>query len=170
MSPDSDLFKRGMRRLASGVSIVTTYENSERHGMAATSVCSVSADAPALLVCVNRLATTHAVIRRAGFFCVNLLAENDDELARRFSTPLKRESRFDDRQWTTLVTQAPALVGSLASFDCEVVETLDVQSHTVFIGHVKAVELWRENVVPLVYLDGRFDTLRGPRALKDGCA
>ncbi len=167
MTLDADLFKRGMRRLAAGVSLITTYEHGERHGMAATSVCSVSADPPTLLVCVNRTATSHAVIGRAGFFCVNLLAEKDDELARRFSTPADRESRFSGREWTTLVTEAPALVGSLASFDCEVIESVDVDSHTVFIGRVKAIELWHNDIVPLVYLDGRFDTLVGGRQIKD---
>lgn len=161
MSLDSNLFKRGMRRLASGVSIITTAENGERHGMAATSVCSVSADPPTLLVCVNRTATTHAIIARAGFFSVNLLAETDDELARRFSSAADRATRFEGRDWTTLVTQAPALIGALASFDCEVMQKIDVDSHTVFIGRVKAIELWHERIVPLVYLDGRFDTLRG---------
>ena len=167
MIPDGDLFKRGMRRLASGVSIITTAENGERHGMAATSVCSVSADPPTLLVCVNRTATTHAIIGRAGFFCVNFLAESDDDLARRFSSPVDRETRFEGREWTTLATDAPALVDALASFDCEVMQKVEVDSHTVFIGRVKAIELWHERIVPLVYLDGRFDALRGPLGAKD---
>lgn len=166
MMLEPDLFKRGMRRLASGVSIITTVDAGERHGMVATSVCSVSAEPPTLLVCVNRAATSHAAIRRAGFFCVNLLAETDDALARRFSTPVEREQRFGDRQWTTLATSAPALVGALASFDSEVVEAVDVQSHTVFIGRVMAIELWQADFVPLVYHDGRFDTLRGPGQIK----
>jgi flavin reductase len=165
MIPASDLFKRGMRRLAAGVSLITTVDAGERHGMAATSVCSVSADPPTLLVCVNRSTTTNGVIRRAGFFCVNLLAETDDELARRFSTPADRERRFADREWTTLVTGAPALNGALASFDSEVLQAIDVDSHTVFIGRVRAIELWQDGIVPLVYHDGRYDTLRGQ--LKD---
>ena len=163
MMSDAELFRRGMRRLAAGVSIVTTHEAGEPHGMAATSVCSVSAEPPALLVCVNRNATCHQAIRRAGFFCVNLLRENDDELARRFSTPVRREQRFLDRNWKALVTGAPALVGALASFDSEVIESIEAQSHTVFIGRVKAVELWRDDIVPLVYLDGKFDSMRGNR-------
>lgn len=166
MTIGTDLFKRGMRRLASGVSIVTTSEAGERHGMLATSVCSVSAAPPALLVCVNRTATSHAAIHRAGSFCVNLLVETDDELARRFSTPIGRERRFLDRQWTTLTTGAPALMSALASFDCEVSEAVDVQSHTVFIGHVKAIELWQDDMLPLVYLDGRFNSMRDPRQSK----
>jgi flavin reductase len=164
---DIELFKRGMRRLAAGVSIITTAERGERHGLVATSVCSVSVDPPVLLVCVNRAATSHAAIRRAGFFCVNLLGEQDDDLARRFSTPVDRERRFSDRDWVRLVTGAPALPDALASFDCDVIESVDVQSHTIFIGAVKAIELWQQEIVPLVYLDGRFDTVRGGRQTKD---
>lgn len=167
MMPDADLFKRGMRRLAAGVSVVTTCEGGERYGLAATSVCSVSAEPPSLLVCINRSTATHDAILRAGYFCVNLLSESDDELARRFSTPAERERRFLDREWTTLVTGAPALVGALATFDNEVVDAVDVQSHTVFIGRVKAIKLWQPDIASLVYLDGQFDTLRGGRQSKN---
>ena len=160
---DADLFRRGMRRLAAGVSVVTTCEGGERYGLAATSVCSVSAEPPTLLVCVNRATATHDAIGRAGFFCVNLLSESDDELARRFSTPAERARRFLDREWITLTTGAPALVDALASFDNEVVDTVDVQSHTVFFGRVRAVELWQPDIASLVYLDGQFDILRGGR-------
>jgi flavin reductase len=169
MTPDIDLFKRGMRRLASGVSIITTFDGGERHGMVATSVCSVSAEPPALLVCVNRSAASHVAIQRTGFFCVNLLNETDDELARRFSNPVERMRRFDEREWITLATGAPALVGAAASFDCAVMEAVDVQSHTIFIGQVRAIELWRQEHAPLVYHDGRFDTL-GQRQMKGECA
>jgi flavin reductase (DIM6/NTAB) family NADH-FMN oxidoreductase RutF len=48
-----------------------------------------------------------------------------------------------------------------------VIETVDVQSHTIFIGAVKAIELWQQEIVPLVYLDGRFDTVGGGRQTKD---
>ncbi len=164
---DADLFKSGMRRLAAGVSVVTTREGEERHGLVATSVCSVSVEPPTLLVCINRVSASHAAIRRAGFFCINLLRESDDEIARRFTTPAERERRFLDREWTMLATGAPALVGALASFDNEVVEAVEVQSHTVFIGRVKAVELWQPDIASLVYLDGGFDILRSGRQTKN---
>ena len=51
---DPGLFKNGMRRLASGVSLVTTVLDGQRHGLVATSVCAVSAEPPSLLVRVNR--------------------------------------------------------------------------------------------------------------------
>ncbi|AXK82908.1 flavin reductase [Pseudolabrys taiwanensis] len=153
---EAALFKSGMRRLAAGVSIITTTFNGERHGLVATSVCSVSAEPPSLLVCVNQVASSHTAIQQAGIFCVNLLALGDDELAKRFSDPAARATRFADREWTTLATGAPALVGALASFDCEIAATVPSGSHTIFIGNVQAAELWQSEKAPLIYLDGRF--------------
>lgn len=153
---DAALFKSGMRRLAAGVSIITTTLNGERHGLVATSVCSVSVEPPSLLVCVNREASSHAAVQAAGIFCVNLLGQDDGRLAKLFGDPASRALRFANRQWSTLVTGAPTLVGALASFDCEVAATVPSGSHTIFIGNVQAAELWQGERTPLIYLDGRF--------------
>jgi flavin reductase len=155
---DPSLFKSGMRRLASGVSLVTTLHEGQRHGLIATSVCSVSTEPPSLLVCVNRSAMTHAMIHAAGRFCVNLLASSDNETARRFSDPHARDLRFEGRDWTTLLTGAPALVGALASFDCEIATAHRSGSHTIFVGNVIATELWHDDISPLIYVDGRYAT------------
>lgn len=153
---EAALFKSGMRRLAAGVSIVTTAVNGEWQGMVATSVCSVSAEPPSLLVCINAAASSHDAIRAAGFFCVNLLGNADDAIARRFAQPQQREARFADREWSTLVTGAPALVGALASFDCEISAAIPSGSHTIFVGTISAARLWQNEIEPLIYLDGHF--------------
>lgn len=154
---ESALFKAGMRRLASGVSVITTALHSEWYGLVATSVCSVSVEPPSLLVCVNRASSSHDAIHAAGVFCVNLLGQSDDAIATRFGDPQHRHARFANRdEWAVLATGAPALVGALASFDCEIAETVASGSHTIFIGTVRAAELWQNEIVPLIYLDGRF--------------
>jgi flavin reductase len=150
---EAALFKSGMRRLAAGVSIITTAFNGEWQGMVATSVCSVSAEPPSLLVCINAAASSHDAIRAAGFFCVNLLGQADQAVAQSFG---QREARFADREWTALVTGAPALVGALASFDCEISATIPSGSHTIFIGTVSAAKLWQDKIEPLIYIDGQF--------------
>jgi flavin reductase len=158
---DADLFKRGMRRLASGVSIVTTMDETTPQGFVATSVTSVcAAPSPLLLVCVNREVSSHGAIHRSKMFCVNLLSETDAELARLFSSSARRERRFAQCEWRALTTGAPALSVALASFDCEVQTAIDVESHTVFLGKVVAIELSHDAIQPLLYVDGRFDALR----------
>jgi flavin reductase (DIM6/NTAB) family NADH-FMN oxidoreductase RutF len=81
---DTALYKGGMRRLAAGVSIITTEHHGERYGMAATAVTSVSAEPPTLLVCIGRSGSSHEPIRESGRFCVNVLAETDRAVAEGF--------------------------------------------------------------------------------------
>ncbi len=159
--PDADLFKRGMRRLAAGVSIITTMGAEGPQGFAATSVTSVSAEpTPMLLICVNRKVSCHDQILKSGIFCVNVLAEEDVEIAQAFSSPEFREKRFQICEWQPLKSGAPALSNALTSFDCELVQSVEMGSHSIFFGRVLDMRLRDNHVHPLVYIDGRFDGLR----------
>lgn len=158
---DPKQFKLGMRRLASGVSVIATIEDGAPYGFAATAVTSVAAEpTPTLLICVNRTVSCHDVIGRAGVFCVNLLAETDAGIAELFSSPQHRERRFSACEWRTLATGSPALSAAIASFDCAIVEAVPVHSHTVFIANVVDIALREDGALPLLYADGRFDALR----------
>ena len=66
------------------------------------------------------------------------------------------KKRFDAGEWQTMVTGAPALVGSLVSFDCEVRQVVPYQSHTIFVAEIMGIELWASEINPLVYLDGKY--------------
>ena len=161
------LFKQGMRRLASGVSLVTTIRDGVPHGFLATSVSSVSAAPdPCLLVCIDRSTSAHDHIQASGVFCINLLGAGEQGWAEAF-VDRARERRFHDRDWTTLATAAPVLPRALASFDCEVARTVEVNSHTLFIGNVVALALAERDEGPLVYLDGRFRSIGHVRSARD---
>lgn len=164
-------FKQGMRRLAAGVSVITTLDDGQPHGFVATSVTSVAADpTPTLLVCVNRNVSCHDVIDRSGSFCVNLLGEPELELAKAFSSSAHRHMRFSTHEWRALTTGAPALVGALASFDCTLTEKVSVHSHTIFLGAVVAIHLPEGPLHPLIYAGGQFDTLGSRARALQGCA
>jgi flavin reductase len=156
----TEQFRLGMRRLASGVSIVATVDENGPKGFLATSVSSVAIEPrPCLLVCVNRSVSSHDALLRVGFFSVNLLAQNDAEVARRFSSPAYRDQRFDDDQWFPMPTGAPAYCDALANFDCEVATTMAVQTHTILIGRVESVQISGEKTEPLIYFNGSFNPL-----------
>jgi len=156
---DHLLFKNGMRRLASGVSLITTERDGVRHGMACTSVTSVSAEPPTVLVCINKNASSHDHIEASGIFCVNLLSSADRHIASAFSSSADRETRFRNGEWVPLATGAPALLTAEASFDCRVVEKISIHTHTIFVGAVVAAELSKSGMVPLVYHDGTYSTV-----------
>ncbi len=102
-----DEFRHGMRRLTAGVSLVTTSSSGEKFGLIATSVSSLAAEPPSLLVCVNRSASSHDAILQAGYFAVNVLREQHDDLCAQFSSPTRRAERFQSGEWQTLNTARP---------------------------------------------------------------
>lgn len=129
-----------MARFAGAVTIVTTSENDQPIGMVATSVCSLSADPPSLVVCINKGTSAHDPIMRNRTFAVNLLSDEQVLLVRNFMSQ-KGSQRFDQGTWGKLVTGAPVVQGATAVFDCELLESYDGFSHTILIGKILDLRL-----------------------------
>src|SRR6185436_10290526 len=138
-SVDVSQFKTGMRTLAGAVNIITSSQGGRRYGMTATAVCSASAEPPTVLVCINKLATTHGAVMKSKMFCVNVLRAEDWALSTTFSGGQTGESRFKSGKWTHLATGSPVLIDSLVSFDCRVVKKLVHGSHSIFLGQVQQI-------------------------------
>jgi flavin reductase (DIM6/NTAB) family NADH-FMN oxidoreductase RutF len=157
-----------MRNHAGGVTVITTGSLGERTGLTATAVCSLSDNPPSLVACVNRSASAYCMIKETGSFCVNLLAEDQGNIANCFAgrAGLKRESRFTVGLWTHLVTGAPALVDAVANFDCRLVNEQETNTHAIFIGLVQEVRMNKE-AKPLIYVRGTFSAAH-PLFIKSG--
>jgi flavin reductase (DIM6/NTAB) family NADH-FMN oxidoreductase RutF len=133
-------FVAAMGQHVSSVCIITTTHEGQRFGLTATAVSSVCASPPRLMVCVNKSGISHAKIMASGAFCVNVLGEAQERVARSFAGMLGRDTdRFGVGEWHALATGAPALSDAAAAFDCRVAETFDQHSHTIFVGDVVAV-------------------------------
>ena len=154
-------FKQAMRRVSSAVTIVTTRgPGGERRGVTATAVCSLSADPPSLLVCVNRETWVARMAPLSGVFCVNVLARHHQPVAETFAgrTGHAAEERFEVGDWRGAAASAPALEDALAAFDCRLARCVDFASHVILIGEVASVSLGAGDAAPLVYVDGAFGT------------
>ena len=154
---DSGDFREGMRQLAAGVTIVTTSIGDQRIGLTATAVCSLSAEPPMLLACVNREAGAHDPALQSRVFCVNVLSAQHLDLATQFASSERVAERFTTGEWGTLETGAPVLMDALASFDCLLGQTLRAETHTVLTGRVQAVRTDAAQE-PLLYSRGAFGT------------
>ncbi|NNU63236.1 flavin reductase family protein [Ochrobactrum soli] len=158
-NPEQNLttqYKAGMRRLAAGVSLITTGQGDTRAGLIATAVNSVTAEPPTLLICVNQNASAHGIIDVCGNFCVNILPSAYIDIADQFSSSAKRLERFAKGTWQTLQSGAPVLVGALASFDCRVSDRIAYHSHTIFFGEILDVQMADAEMEPLIYLNRHF--------------
>jgi flavin reductase len=160
--PDVTEFKAGMRRLLSGVSLITTTIDGAHYGLVATSVSSLSVEPPSLLVCVNQKASCHDPISESGAFCVSVLAEGHRDLSQLFSSSAMRAARFASGPWHAMATGCPAVEDALAAFDCKVTERLSIHSHTVFVGEVVHTRLLQADLPdPLAYYNGGYVSIAG---------
>ena len=131
-------FRGAMRHLTGGVSVITAGCGRDISGMTVTSVSSLSVDPPALIVSINRGASSWPLLKRYGFFGVNILTADQVDVAERFTGKdgLKGAERFAGAEWTTRASGVPLLVGALAAIDCKVEEIVERHSHAIVIGHV----------------------------------
>ncbi|HEV3052580.1 MAG TPA: flavin reductase family protein, partial [Longimicrobium sp.] len=107
-----------------------------------------------VLVCVDLTSDTHAWLKAAGYFAVNVLEEGRGEtLARRFASG-GAEEKFRGTAWRAERTGAPVLDEALAWMDCRVTAELPGGDHTIFIGEVLAADA-REGT-PLLYYRGGY--------------
>lgn len=155
MSPlTPEEFRRVTGRFATGVSLVTTAHDGEVRAMTANSVTSVSLDPLSLLVCVNREAITHRVLSASAIFCVNVLNEEQEALARACARPDTPEAGLEGVRYRVGLTGAPILEEALAYVDCRVATAFDFGTHTIFIG--QAVDMGSAEGRPLLFYGGKY--------------
>lgn len=160
-APPVEDFKVAMRSLAATVTLVTAGREGNRSGLAVTATCSLSMEPPSMVVCVNQSSNTHDRIVEEGHFAVNLLSDADDhqDLVMLFSDASRvGEEKFASAQWLRIGDSAPLLADTLASIDCKVVNSVQIGTHTLFIGEVRKV-LNHPQMSPLLYANRQFATL-----------
>jgi flavin reductase (DIM6/NTAB) family NADH-FMN oxidoreductase RutF len=149
-------FHSVMRRLAGGVSIITAGRGDEITGMTVTSLTSLSAAPPRLLVSINRQASSFGLIDRHRLFGVNILGSDQQELASRFSDgKLKGKQRFEGISWFSGTAGVPLLDNSLATIECQVEEIIERHSHGIVVGSVLSFDL-SHRLSGLVYWNGQY--------------
>jgi len=159
MGIDHATFRAAMARFPGAVTIITARHGTERRGITATAVCSVSAEPPSLLVCVNRKTGTCAAIHESRVFNVSLLPDPASPLAIRFAGAegVTGEGKFSQGHWIEDARGLPLLDEALIGFSCDVTEMVNAGSHTVFIGEIMEIRL--SEGAPLVYEQSRFHRL-----------
>lgn len=156
--PDSDqvlaAFKSAMRSIAASVTIISTRDGQDRpHGMAASSVISVSMDPPSMLIAVNRSASIHPVIEDTRLFCVNVLSGGQAEIVSLFANSALRDRRFASGEWIRNADGLPYLASAQNAIFCRVDQCFGYGTHTLFVGKVTDIAQGAMSA-PLVWFDG----------------
>ena len=148
-------FREVIGHFASGVTVITALDGSRPRGTTASAVCSLSLEPPMLLVCLNRASATGAAIDLSGHFTVNILSEEQADVAARFARP---GGHFDGLAIATGTHGEPLLAEALATIECRVVERAVGGTHTIFIAEADRAEA-RRAAAPLAYFRGEFGRL-----------
>lgn len=149
------LFRKAMRRLAASVTVVVARGEDGPIGMTATSVTSLTVDPSAVLVCVNRATSLHALLVPTAPLSVNLLAGNQREVAAAFGGGLPHNQRFSVGTWRESASGLPELIDAQANLRCVIDAMLAYGTHSIVIARVLEVKV-SEAVSPLVYHDGAY--------------
>lgn len=150
-------FRGAMRHLTGGVSVITVGCGKDITGMTVTSVSSLAIDPPTLIVSINRGSSSWPLLRRHGFFGVNILTADQLDVAEQFSGKggPKGADRFIGAQWTTGVSGVPLLEGALAAIECEVEDIVERHSHAIVIGRVLELQV-SSRTAALAYWQGQY--------------
>jgi flavin reductase (DIM6/NTAB) family NADH-FMN oxidoreductase RutF len=156
------IFRKSMRLLASGVTIIAASFQGRRSGLTATAVCSLALSPPRILVSINMQGLTYEFVSGSRRMSVNLLAQDQEAMAERFAA--KRAARDEDRfvfgAWTQKGEGAPLLADALAALDCHVTEIIPLDSHAILIGVVEHVQFGARRP-PLIHFEAGYTSLAG---------
>lgn len=159
MNTDPDKLRTVLRRWASGVTVVTTKDGEQLHGMTVSSFASVSLEPPLVLVCLEKSTRTHRLVTSSGLYAVSFLAADQADVSDLFAGRVADEGdRMAEVGHRPAPSGAPVIEDSLGYLDCAVVASHDAGTHTVFIGEVRAAEVLR-SADPLLYYQRKYRQL-----------
>ena len=149
-------FIDAMSVAVTGVNLITTDGRAGRFGVTVSAMCSVSADPPMLLACINRRSPVCSAILSNQVYCVNVLSTRQRNLADSFAgrTNQAKPYDFSSGRWEQCASAVPRLADATSTFDCVLEHAYDAGSHTIFVGRVTAAT--EGNDSPLLYTDRNY--------------
>jgi flavin reductase (DIM6/NTAB) family NADH-FMN oxidoreductase RutF len=162
---DADAYRRLARRWVGSVTVITTQHavtegGSAFDGVTATAFLTISINPPIVLVSIDRKTRAASAVTAAGGFVINLLAQNQEDLSRRFSRPQSERALIP---WDRISAQRdargmPVLNGTIGAYSVDVREVVEAGDHAVVLGDVKQIWLGPEDK-PLLYGDRTYARL-----------
>jgi 3-hydroxy-9,10-secoandrosta-1,3,5(10)-triene-9,17-dione monooxygenase reductase component len=150
------MLRAALGRFATGVTIITCAGlDGTPVGLTANSFSALSLDPPLVLWSLRRVSPSLAAFDAAPHFAVNVLAETQVELSRRFASPVP--DKFAEGAWGAGLGGAPVLAGCAAVFECKVASRQVAGDHVLYIGRV--LRLADLSVAPLLFQGGHYRML-----------
>lgn len=151
MAGNSSATRRAFDLIATNVAVITVADSAGVHGCTANAWAE-ACEPPLLLVTLRRDSATRARIEARRRFAVNLLADDQVMLARRFA---RVNRRFAGVRYQSGPLGQPLLDDVLATFECEVEGQHPFGAMEIVVGRVHDASA-RSEAAPLLFFARRF--------------
>ena len=144
---------KALREISYGLYIVSSIKGNKLNGQIANTVFQVTAEPPAIAVSINKQNLTHEFIQESKVFTVSILLKDTPmKFIGGFGFKSGRElDKFKNVNYKVGVTGAPIILENIMGYlETEVIDSLDVGTHTLFIGKVVEGEILKKGE-PMTY-------------------
>jgi 3-hydroxy-9,10-secoandrosta-1,3,5(10)-triene-9,17-dione monooxygenase reductase component len=149
---DQGEYRAVLGHFASGVALITGMHDGHPAGFTCQSFFSLSLDPPLVAMAPGKSSTSWPRASSSGHLCVNILASDQEGLARAFSQ--SGADKFAGVGWSPAANGAPRLHGALAWIDCEIEEVHEHGDHYLVVARV--LDLESNPGQPLLFYRGGF--------------
>lgn len=157
---DSATFRHVLGHYPTGVCVVTAVDpEGGAVGMVVGSFTSVSLDPPLVAFFPDKKSASWPRIERAGRFCVNVLASDQQDLCNRFAA--KGDDKFVGLAYSLSTNGSPVLGDVVAWIDCNLHAVYEAGDHFIALGEVVELQTVRANK-PLLFFQGKYGEFVGP--------
>jgi flavin reductase (DIM6/NTAB) family NADH-FMN oxidoreductase RutF/rubredoxin len=140
--------------LSYGMCILCSKKNEKFNGCLVNTVFQITPEPPMIAVSVNRENLTHEYITESRVFTVSVLAEETPKLFMgKFGFRTGSDiDKFRHVNYKLGATGAPIILDNTVAFvEAEVIESIDIETHTLFIGKIVACQTIDETGIPMTY-------------------
>jgi flavin reductase (DIM6/NTAB) family NADH-FMN oxidoreductase RutF len=144
---------KALHVISYGLYVIGSRKGDKINAQIGNTVVQVSSEPPIISVCINKENLTHEYIEDSGVFTASILAQETAlNLIGRFGFKSGRDiDKFDGINYKLGETQAPIVLdNTLAYLEAKVINSVDVGTHTIFIGDLVGAEVIGEGE-PMTY-------------------
>ena len=147
-------------QLPCSVIILTARTNDNQGDMTASSMY-VSQVPPLVAVSISKTFATYQLIEKSKEFAINVIADNQFELANKFGGihgyEIDKFREFGVKTETASIIKAPLIIGCFANIECRVRSSIwDVEgNHAIYIAEVVGFKM-DNKLNPMVWLNNKY--------------